>query len=175
MGARSRPPDSGPVGCRPSRLWGGRGRESGAGASAGAGDSGGGFGALESSARVEEKAEAGENRLSKNLHSPGFALPPRSLDLLLQATAPIPDKKGCFLLPWDSFPSPSPILILHLLPCSFSLLHFPAFAHGACLQLPTFLVPASPRCPVSLLAWAHPGHACIAFLVHFDPQCSQSF
>lgn len=80
MGARSRPPDSGPVGCRPSRLWGGRGREDGAGAGvgagAGAGDSGGGFGALESSARGEEKAEAGENRLSKNLHSAGFALPP---------------------------------------------------------------------------------------------------
>lgn len=107
MGARSRPPDSGPVGCRPSRLWGGRGREGGAGA--GAGDSGGGFGALESSARVEEKAEAGENRLSKNLHSPGFALPLRCLDLLLQATAPIPDKKHCFLLPWDSFPL-SPVL-----------------------------------------------------------------
>lgn len=120
MGARSRPPDSGPVGCRPSRLWGGRGREDGAGAGvgagAGAGDSGGGFGALESSARGEEKAEAGENRLSKNLHSAGFALPPRCLDLLLQATAPIPDKEGgtpSLPLP----PPPRPVLILHLLPC----------------------------------------------------------
>lgn len=118
MGARSRPPDSGPVGCRPSRLWGGRGREDGAGAGvgagAGAGDSGAGFGALESSARGEEKAEAGENRLSKNLHSAGFALPPRCLDLLLQATAPIPDKKRCFLLLWDTLPSslptPPPVL-----------------------------------------------------------------